>query len=330
MPCPSTNPKKRCYSRRKSSKAHCRLLRKKRRLKAHATIGDNQADTLQLSDGALEESPFTRDLSVASDCKEVEGSEHRPLEASPGTLYSIANDIAQDPQTSHPESAFCSAGEEDLPDLPVEVNPPVQHEEDRILGRRLISPAHFIKSFREMAEYVCPEIFGEQFTFQKERKVGLWSEFTYKCSGCGQVKKITTDPVLEPTSLVAEEKMMGVNDAAVWAFITIGSGFSNFEESFSVLGVPKMSKGAFLRREEALGEHWEAILMKSIILAGKEEKELALEAGDVCEDGTTAHTKITTVVPTFPCNFPQGQPLDVMRFNSAWILSWTIYALTKL
>ncbi|XP_064461540.1 uncharacterized protein LOC135371405 isoform X6 [Ornithodoros turicata] len=99
MLCPNTNPRKPCYSRRKSSKAHCRLLRKKRRLKAHATIGDSQADTLQLSDGALEESLFTRDLSMARDCTEVEGSEHRPLETPPGatTVRSAVTYIKEEP-----------------------------------------------------------------------------------------------------------------------------------------------------------------------------------------------------------------------------------------
>lgn len=32
--------------------------------------------------------------------------------------------------------------------------------------------------------------------------------------------------------------------------------------------------------------------MESIVQAGKEEKALALEAGDVCDDGTTAHIKV--------------------------------------
>lgn len=68
------------------------------------------------------------------------------------------------------------------------------------------------------------------------------------------MRKISTDPVPEPSPVVADEKIMGVNDSAVWAFMTIGSGFSSFEESLSVLGVPAMSKGAFQKREDALGQ----------------------------------------------------------------------------
>lgn len=58
----------------------------------------------------------------------------------------------------------------------------------------------------------------------------------------------------EPTPVVADHKMVGVNDATVWAFMSIGCGFSSLEESFSIFGVPAMSKGAFLRREEAFGQ----------------------------------------------------------------------------
>ncbi|KAH7948414.1 hypothetical protein HPB52_021981 [Rhipicephalus sanguineus] len=126
---------------------------------------------------------------------------------------------------------------------------------------------------------------------QTERRVGFWSEYTFKCNGCAENRKVTTDPVAEPTPLT-DKTALGVNDAAVWGFMSIGSGHSHLEEAMSVMEIPTMSKGAFLRREESIDV--EGTLIKEMTEAGEEEKMLAEAAGDFCEDGTTPW--ITVVV----------------------------------
>ncbi|XP_075556529.1 uncharacterized protein LOC142588576 [Dermacentor variabilis] len=184
-------------------------------------------------------------------------------------------------------------GEEPLPDLSIESSfASTQPEEPNISGRRIVSLSHFVDVVRSLDNHMCPKSTG-RFVFVKEHRVGLWSELTFSCTECGEIKKLTTDPVPEPTSLT-DKTILGINDAAVWAFMSIGSGHSQFEEAMSIIEVPAMSKGAFLRREESLGKCWKAVLLDQMIKAGKEEKTLAEEAGDFCKDGVTPH--ITVIV----------------------------------
>lgn len=142
--------------------------------------------------------------------------------------------------------------EESLLGLSLETSVTTQPEEPIITGRRVVSLAHFVNAVRSLDDHSCPKLTG-RFALVKERRVGLWSELTFTCSECQEIRKLTTDPVTEPTSLT-DKANVGVNDAAVWAFMSIGSGHSQFEEAMAVMEIPAMSKGAFLRREESLGK----------------------------------------------------------------------------
>ncbi|KAH8038485.1 hypothetical protein HPB51_001658 [Rhipicephalus microplus] len=142
--------------------------------------------------------------------------------------------------------------EESLPGLSLERSVTTQPEEPIITGRRVVSLAHFVNAVRSLDDHSCPKLTG-RFALVKERRVGLWLELTFTCSECQEIRKLTTDPVTEPTSLT-DKANVGVNDAAVWAFMSIGSGHSQFEEAMAVMEIPVMSKGAFLRREESLGK----------------------------------------------------------------------------
>ncbi|KAH7958148.1 hypothetical protein HPB51_027866 [Rhipicephalus microplus] len=151
--------------------------------------------------------------------------------------------------------------EESLPGLSLETSVTTQPEEPIITGRRVVSLAHFVNAVRSLDDHSCPKLTG-RFALVKERRVGLWSELTFTCSECQEIRKLTTDPVTEPTSLT-DKANVGVNDAAVWAFMSIGSGHSQFEEAMAVIEIPAMSKGAFLRREESLGK-WHCTTSKAV------------------------------------------------------------------
>ncbi|KAH8042477.1 hypothetical protein HPB51_023525 [Rhipicephalus microplus] len=181
--------------------------------------------------------------------------------------------------------------EESLPGLSLETSVTTQPEEPIITGRRVVSLAHFMNAVRSLDDHSCPKLSG-RFALVKERRVGLWLELTFSCSECQEIKKLTTDPVTEPTSLT-DKANIGVSDAAVWAFMSIGSGHSQFEEAMTVMEIPAMSKGAFLRREESLGKCWKIVLLDQMIKAGKEEKKnsrkklgLSVRCKDYFCDGT--------------------------------------------
>lgn len=141
-----------------------------------------------------------------------------------------------------------------LPDLIIvrQSNSVPASDLDAISGRRIVSPAHFIQAIRDLEKIDCCGK-GGRFVYKSEKRVGLWSEFKFFCDKCDQVKTITTDPVSEPTPLKDKTKL-GVNDCAVWGFASIGSGHANLVETLSILGIPTMSKGAYSRREESLGQ----------------------------------------------------------------------------
>ncbi|KAH8034136.1 hypothetical protein HPB51_020708 [Rhipicephalus microplus] len=114
--------------------------------------------------------------------------------------------------------------EESLPGLSLETSVTTQPEEPIITGRRVVSLAHFVNAVRSLDDHSCPKLTG-RFALVKERRVGLWSELPFTCSECQEIRKLTTDPVTEPTSFT-DKANVGVNDAAVWAFMSIGSGHS--------------------------------------------------------------------------------------------------------
>lgn len=155
--------------------------------------------------------------------------------------------------------------DEELPDLIfVDASVPAPAPETAtILGRRIISPAHFIQAIRDLDRHDCSSSVAGKFVYKSERQVGLWSEFKFSCDECHQVKTVTTDPIVEPTPL-KDKSELGVNDSAVWAFTSIGSGYANLDEVLSVLEIPSMSKGAYCRREESLGKVTAMILITTI------------------------------------------------------------------
>ncbi|KAH8027560.1 hypothetical protein HPB51_007110 [Rhipicephalus microplus] len=167
--------------------------------------------------------------------------------------------------------------EESLPGLSLETSVTTQPEEPIITGRRVVSLAHFVNAVRSLDDHSCPKLTG-RFALVKERRVGLWSELTFTCSECPEIRKLTTDPITEPTSLT-DKANIGVNDAAVWEFMSIGSGHSQFEEAMAVMEIPAMSKGAFLGREKSLGKCWKTVLLDQMINARKEEKNSRKKLG---------------------------------------------------
>ncbi len=81
------------------------------------------------------------------------------------------------------------------------------------------------------------------------------------------------------------------NLAAVWAQMSTGGGHSKLQETMSVVGVPVMSKTSFISTERAIGEVWEQQLRETMLEAGREEKQLAIEKGNYHE-GVPAITVI--------------------------------------
>ena len=107
---------------------------------------------------------------------------------------------------------------------------------------------------------------------------GLASTLTTHCYNCNEeftlhtsskVKGLTGKPYWE------------ANIAATWGQMSTGGGHSRLEESMAVLGVPVMTKKAFMAAERRIGEWWQTLLQNSMKAAGEEEKAIALSKNPV-------------------------------------------------
>ena len=129
---------------------------------------------------------------------------------------------------------------------------------------------------------------GGRITLSGETRDGLASILTGNCSSCTHsITLETSQKVKGPRGY----KRWECNLAAVWGQMTTGGGHSNLQETMGVVGVPIMTKTTFINTERDIGEWWKRELQDSMIEAGKEERQLAVEKGNYHE-GVPAITVI--------------------------------------
>lgn len=78
---------------------------------------------------------------------------------------------------------------------------------------------------------------------------------------------------------------LSINAAIVTAVVNTGQGFSNLEQFSAILDMPCMSNRTYQKYHEYIAKETEKTAWESIELAGKEERRLAIENGDVNDDG---------------------------------------------
>ena len=66
------------------------------------------------------------------------------------------------------------------------------------------------------------------------------------------------------------------NLAAVWGQMVTGGGHVPLTESMAVLGIPSLTKKAFMTIEKRIGQWWWALFEESVQQAGAEEKAIAI------------------------------------------------------
>ncbi|KAI4460519.1 hypothetical protein MML48_5g00014584 [Holotrichia oblita] len=93
---------------------------------------------------------------------------------------------------------------------------------------------------------------------------------------CNKKEKIATEETVDAN--------IDVNTAAVLASVSTGVGFSQLEESLSVLNVPCMSYITYAVNHSKISEKICETAWKCME-GGKEEARLARECGEIDEDG---------------------------------------------
>ncbi|XP_065907494.1 uncharacterized protein [Dysidea avara] len=102
---------------------------------------------------------------------------------------------------------------------------------------------------------------------------GLCSILTSRCAGCHEEFQFATSSRVQGLS---GGQCWECNLAAVWGQLATGGGHAPLTESMAVLGLPSLTKIAFMAIEKRIGDWWRTLLNESMKQAGEEEKAIAL------------------------------------------------------
>ena len=128
----------------------------------------------------------------------------------------------------------------------------------------------------------CSKCFNSQdeaITLIGERnRQGLASILVARCNGCDMEFPFATSSKVY--CLPDGSSRWESNLAAVWGQMSTGGGYSPLQENMATLGVPVMTKKAFIHTESVIGQWWWELLHESMKKAGEEERQLAIQRGD--------------------------------------------------
>lgn len=137
---------------------------------------------------------------------------------------------------------------------------------------------HFINQLAEINEH--GQQFGCNFNYLEiisETSVGLVSKFNFKCKMCNRNFHVMSDD--------GEKGCMNVNQQAVSAVLSIGSGYTHLQTLTSSLDIPGVNPKLYLDTQSTVFDWWERAATYSMEQAAKAEKEYAISIGNVDENG---------------------------------------------
>ena len=151
--------------------------------------------------------------------------------------------------------------------------------EPRLAGRRLVRIRELIQQIQsDWHEGGCGCSFMNSVFVKEVEKKGSKSKLLFKCTVCGKETLLDTDQ--------RNSEQMEVNNALTLGALAAGGGYANVFELAAALDMPCMSQPTYIEREKTVGEAIESAALESMLRAGREERRLALEAGDAAIDGT--------------------------------------------
>lgn len=160
--------------------------------------------------------------------------------------------------------------------------------ETRIDGRRIVEMDYFLKQLTDVADHNYGEcLFGETFV-KKEVKNGLHSKLIFGCSNCGKEFSVLTNESEKTT------ETLSVNSTAVLASNMIGIGYSQLEQFTSILNIPTMCADRFKSLNDDIGSLWEMTAEQSMKEAAEEERQAAIERGDIDEEDGIPFISVVT------------------------------------
>lgn len=121
--------------------------------------------------------------------------------------------------------------------------------------------------------------------FISEKQEGFRSVFKFSCKMCNLITYIFSEKK-NPLNYIP------LNVAIVSGTIGVGIGYSQLAEFSASLDVPYMSNSTYNSVLSTMSDNIHQAALKEMIIAGKEEKELSLRAGNVDDDGVPMCTVV--------------------------------------
>jgi hypothetical protein len=116
-----------------------------------------------------------------------------------------------------------------------------------------------------------------------EKRYGLKSYFSYKCTICGLEGTFSSEPDTDSSE---------INKSAIRGIIAMGAGFTQCSYLSAALDIPCMSSSTYFAVENQVLNNVKEVAINEMIDAGQEELRLALEAGEVDSNGVGMITVI--------------------------------------
>lgn len=150
---------------------------------------------------------------------------------------------------------------------------------NKLSGRRIVDIDFVFKQMQDMTKNICKKCESGEMIFESEFKRGLISIFKFRCTYCGQTKRIDSCQPAKTNTYA------NVNEASVLGIVSVGLGFYHLEEFMAHLNVPCMCYSTFHKIDQKLQDDWWQVAKKFEADALNEEIRLARESNEVDSAG---------------------------------------------
>ncbi|XP_047023593.1 uncharacterized protein LOC124632693 isoform X2 [Helicoverpa zea] len=152
-------------------------------------------------------------------------------------------------------------------------------------GNRIINIAYLFQQLQNI-RHLPFECNFQHLEFIKEKRIGFYSQFIFKCKLCNKIENIYSQDYNK------EKKDIPINLNVIEGISQTGNGWSQLDEVCASLNMPNMSETYYSKYNKKLAGIQKDIALQLMLEAGAEERRLALEANDVMQ-GVPCVTVVT-------------------------------------
>ena len=145
----------------------------------------------------------------------------------------------------------------------------------QIGGRCFVDFGHVFAELQRLSAHWINECRFTDLVITKIKRVGLKIKFIVECRMCHFRNSFWSEPT--------DDSKLDVNRGIVAGTILTGTGHKQLEELFAAVDVPCMSNKTYISFHNEMSEAFVAAAEEEMRMAGKEERRLASERGDVID-----------------------------------------------